>query len=142
MIDIHDDCGVCGNTGRFCSVCRATEEDCQCPGFSSGRDCPYCRVAGDRHINAEASYLEGDIVHSSEIADDPAYYHGYWQRVDMKQPIVMPRTFPYVPTIAERETKPDECHEPETCNKLHNESGHHYGCECHVCMQEYWQLKR
>jgi len=38
-----NDCAICGGTGRFCSVCRATEEDCQCPGCSSGRDCPYCR---------------------------------------------------------------------------------------------------
>ena len=42
--DKDDDCGICGNTGRFCSVCRATEESCQCPDFSHGRDCPYCRV--------------------------------------------------------------------------------------------------
>ena len=38
-----DECGICGNTGRFCSVCRATEEECQCPDFSHGRNCPYCQ---------------------------------------------------------------------------------------------------
>jgi hypothetical protein len=45
-----EDCEICGNTGRFCSVCRATEDDCQCPGFSHGRDCPYCRVADGRPV--------------------------------------------------------------------------------------------
>ena len=42
--DKDDDCGICGNTGRFCSVCHhGPEENCQCPDFSHGRDCLYCR---------------------------------------------------------------------------------------------------
>lgn len=35
-------------------------------------------------------------------------------------------------------------HEPcpdEECDRLHNENGHHYGCECSECMREYWMLK-
>jgi hypothetical protein len=27
------------------------------------------------------------------------------------------------------------------CERLHNETGHHYGCECSECMREYWMLK-
>jgi len=33
------------------------------------------------------------------------------------------------------------CHNPETCTKMHNETDHHYGCECEACMVEYWLLK-
>jgi hypothetical protein len=40
----------------------------------------------------------------------------------------------YVP-----EFKP--CPDPEECEEMHNESTHHYGCECRDCMQEYWLLK-
>ena len=57
--DKDDDCGICGNTGRFCSVCRATEESCQCPDFSHGRDCPYCRgPKGAVHLPFCVSHLK------------------------------------------------------------------------------------
>ena len=29
-----------------------------------------------------------------------------------------------------------------TCKKLHNQTGHHYGCDCWDCMVEYYELKR
>jgi len=34
----------------------------------------------------------------------------------------------------------DTCVNDE-CERLHNETGHHYGCECGECMREYWMLK-
>ncbi|MHC4302766.1 MAG: hypothetical protein ACYS7Y_36365 [Planctomycetota bacterium] len=34
------------------------------------------------------------------------------------------------------------CPDPENCQELHNETEHHYGCECGDCMYEYWLLKR
>lgn len=37
-----------------------------------------------------------------------------------------------------KETKPCDS---EDCLRFHNETGHHYGCECVDCMQEYWMLK-
>jgi len=37
--------------------------------------------------------------------------------------------------------KPIECPDPETCEELHNENGHHYECECSECLYEYWVLK-
>jgi hypothetical protein len=32
------------------------------------------------------------------------------------------------------------CYNPD-CEKMHNETGHHYGCSCDDCMREYWLLK-
>ena len=37
---------------------------------------------------------------------------------------------------------PQECPDPEACLELHNETGHHYGCECAACLYEYWMLKQ
>ena len=34
-----------------------------------------------------------------------------------------------------------ECPDPESCDEFHNETGHHYSCECDDCMFEYWMLK-
>ena len=35
-----------------------------------------------------------------------------------------------------------EACENDQCLRHHNETGHHYGCECGACMHEYWMLKR
>ena len=32
------------------------------------------------------------------------------------------------------------CTNPK-CTKLHNQTGHHYGCDCWECMHEYYELK-
>lgn len=46
------------------------------------------------------------------------------------------------PDMFERDSKAkQECPDPETCVEFHNETGHHYGCECAGCLYEYWSLK-
>lgn len=37
------ECPRCQNTGRVCRVCESSEEECQCPHFSEGVDCPVCQ---------------------------------------------------------------------------------------------------
>ena len=37
--------------------------------------------------------------------------------------------------------EPQECDDPEICVDFHNETGHHYDCECAACVYEYWCLK-
>ena len=43
--------------------------------------------------------------------------------------------------FSDTDAVPLECPNPETCKEIHNESGHHYGCECGACLYEYWMLK-
>lgn len=30
----------------------------------------------------------------------------------------------------------------DNCQALHNENGHHYGCDCVACLHESWRCKR
>ena len=44
--DQTPECQQCRGTGRICCVCRSSEEDCQCPSFAEGGDCPWCGSGG------------------------------------------------------------------------------------------------
>ena len=46
LVTKSDTCQRCMGTGRICCVCRSSEEECQCPTFAEGADCPYCGSGG------------------------------------------------------------------------------------------------
>ena len=45
---------------------------------------------------------------------------------------------------AKKWLKQKPCYTPDSanCDELHNDNGHHYGCECDGCMEFYRSLKR